>query len=236
VKLYVGTSGYAYREWKEKFYPADLPAKQMLRFYGEQFNSVEINGTFRRIPKTSVLKSWLKDVPPTFHFTLKAPQQITHIRRLKAVARSLAIFFRVAKTLHTQLGPILFQLPPNFKADLPRLRRFLKLIPGDIRAAFEFRHESWLTDDTFRLLQSNNAALCIAESHETIPIPFEATANWGYLRLRRDDYTPASLKKWRRKIEEQKWKEAFIYFKHEEKANGPRFARQFLKIAIPPVR
>ena len=230
MKLYVGTSGYAYREWKEKFYPEDLPAKRYLEFYGAQFNSVEINGTFRRIPKTSVLKAWMEEVPPTFQFALKAPQQITHIRRLKAVGRPLGIFIKVARTLGDQLGPLLFQLPPNFKVDLPRLKNFLKLIPKDIRTAFEFRHESWLTDEVFNLLRERNAALCIAESHETIPIPFASTADWGYLRLRRDDYTKPSLKKWAAKIQAQTWSDTYIYFKHEETGRGPKFAKKFLEV------
>jgi uncharacterized protein YecE (DUF72 family) len=231
VKLYVGTSGYAYREWKGKFYPTDLPAKKYLHFYATHFNSVEINGAFRRIPKTSVLKSWMKDVPPRFKFALKAPQQITHIRRLNAVGRPLGIFIKVARTLGPQLAPALFQLPPNFKADIPRFKKFLKLLPNDIQSAFEFRHESWLTDEIFQLLRERNAALCIAESHETIAIPFIATADWGYLRLRRDDYTAASLKKWARQIQTQEWSEAFIYFKHEETGRGPKFAKKFLAVS-----
>jgi len=228
MRLYIGTSGYAYREWKGKFYPDDLSAKRYLEFYGQQFNSVEINGTFRRIPKTSVLKAWMEDVPREFKFALKAPQQITHIRRLNAVGRPLGIFAKVARTLGEQLGPLLFQLPPNFKADIPKFKKFLKLLPNDTQAAFEFRHESWLTDEVFQLLRERNVALCIAESHETIEIPFVATADWGYLRLRRDDYTAASLKKWAAKIRQQKWSEAFVYFKHEETGRGPKFAKKFL--------
>jgi uncharacterized protein YecE (DUF72 family) len=230
MKLYVGTSGYAYKEWKGKFYPEDLPVKQMLRFYGEQFKSVEINGTFRRIPKTTIVKAWMADVPPDFKFALKAPQQITHILRLNEASKPLSIFIRVARTLGAQLGPLLFQLPPNFKADVPRLKKFLALVPKDVRAAFEFRHESWLTEEIFELLRKRNAALCVAESHETIEIPFEATADWGYLRLRRDDYTTASLKKWAKGIQKQKWREGFVYFKHEDTANGPKFARKFLEV------
>ena len=230
MKLYVGTSGYAYREWKRKFYPENLPAREMLRYYAGQFNSVEINGTFRRIPKTAVFKKWQEEVPSTFQFSLKAPQQITHIRRLKAVARPLAIFIKVARTMGDQLGPLLFQLPPNFKADVPLLKRFLKLIPADVRAAFEFRHESWLTEEVFELLRLKNAALCIAESHETIAIPFLATADWGYLRLRRDDYSAPSLRKVARNIKAQNWSEAFVYFKHEETGRGPKFAQKFLAV------
>jgi uncharacterized protein YecE (DUF72 family) len=230
MNVFVGTSGYAYREWKGKFYPDDLPAKRMLNFYAQHFGSVEINGTFRRIPKASVFEAWMKEVPASFKFALKAPQQITHIKRLNEVDAPLEIFLNVAQTLGTQLGPVLFQLPPNFKADVPRLTKFLDLLPDDFKAAFEFRHESWLTDEVFELLKKQNAALCVAESDETIAIPFEATADWGYLRLRKDDYTAGSLKKWAARIREQKWSEAFVYFKHEETGSGPKFAKKFLEV------
>jgi uncharacterized protein YecE (DUF72 family) len=230
MKVYVGTSGYSYKEWKGNFYPEDLPASKMLRYYGEQFGSVEINGTFRQIPKASTFESWMKEVPPTFKFALKAPQQITHILRLKACEKPLEIFVEASRTLGDQLGPVLFQLPPNLKADVPRLGEFLKLVPAEIHAAFEFRHESWLTEEVFEMLKKRNAALCLAESHETIEIPFIATADWGYLRLRRDDYTAASLKKWAKRINEQKWSECFVYFKHEDTGSGPKFAKKFLEV------
>lgn len=230
MRLHVGTSGYAYKEWKGKFYPDGLPAKKMLNFYSAHFGSVEINGTFRRIPKASVFEAWMKEVPSKFKFALKAPQQITHNRKLKDCEEPMGVFLEAGRTLGKQLGPILFQLPPYFKADIQRLKEFLKLIPKDIQAAFEFRHESWLIQEVFDLLRKRNAALCLAESEETIEIPFEPTASWGYLRLRRLDYSKAELKKWATAIQEQKWKEAFIYFRHEDTAIGPRFAKEFFDL------
>jgi uncharacterized protein YecE (DUF72 family) len=230
MKLHVGTSGYGYKPWKGKFYPKDLPDKEMLSYYATQFGAVEINNTFYRLPKAAVLKAWLKEVPKTFIFSLKAPQQITHRQRLLSAQRPTTAFLKLAAIIGPQLGPLLFQLPPNFKQDLPRLREFLNLIPVETRVAFEFRHPSWFTDETYNLFRERNIALCIAESEETVEVPFAATADWGYLRLRRLDYTKAALKKWLTKIQSQAWSEAFIYFKHEDRALGPKFAKTFLDL------
>jgi uncharacterized protein YecE (DUF72 family) len=148
MNLYVGTSGYSYKEWKGPFYPEDLPDKQMLHFYGERFRSVEINNTFYRMPKSSMLEAWATEVPADFKFVLKAPQQITHIKRLKEAGDSVAYLLKVAVALNERLGPILFQLPPYLKKDAPRLREFLALLPRDRPVAMEFRHESWFDDET----------------------------------------------------------------------------------------
>src|SRR5688572_3455936 len=157
MNLYVGTSGYSYKEWKGTFYPDDLPEKQMLRFYGERFRSVEINNTFYRMPKASVLEAWANDVPADFKFVLKAPQQITHIKRLKEAGDSVSYFLKVAEALQKRLGPLLFQLPPYLKMDLPRLRDFLGLLPPGRRVAFEFRHESWFDPEILALLRDRQA-------------------------------------------------------------------------------
>src|SRR5215510_13932519 len=178
MNLYVGTSGYSYKEWKGTFYPEDLPDKQMLRFYGERFRSVEINNTFYRMPKTSVLEAWAEEVPVDFKFVLKASQRITHNQRLKDANDSVSYLLKVAGALKNRLGPLLFQLPPYLKKDLPRLRDFLKLLPSEPRSAFEFRHESWFESDVFDSLREHQAALCIAEAEDGVVVPFISTANW----------------------------------------------------------
>jgi len=231
MHFYLGTSGYSYKEWKGNFYPDDLPDKQMLRFYGERFRSVEINNTFYRMPKESVLEAWAAEVPADFKFVLKAPQRITHIQRLKESADSVSYLLKVAGALKERLGPLLFQLPPYLKKDLPRLAEFLKLLPADRRSAFEFRHESWFDEEVFGLLREHQAALCIAEAEDGVEVPFVSTADWGYLRLRRPDYGDAELKTWAKRVREQDWREAFIYFKHEEEGKGPEMAKRFLKLA-----
>lgn len=228
--LYVGTSGYSYAAWKGSFYPAELPARQMLRYYGGQFPSVEINNTFHRMPTDSILAGWREEVPAEFRFVLKAPQRITHVNRLKNVENSVSYLFDVAGVLGDKLGGFLFQLPPSLQKDLPLLRDFLALIPPGRRVALQFRHGSWLDDEVFALLKRNDAALCIADVEDDLAIPPVATTQWGYLRLRRPDYGPADLKKWAAFVRGQGWREVFVFFKHEDEAKGPRFAREFLQL------
>ena len=231
MNLYVGTSGYSYKEWKGTFYPDDLPEKQMLRFYGERFRTVEINNTFYRMPKETVLQDWGAEVPAEFRFVLKASQRITHMQRLKDAGDSVAYLLKVARVLKERLGPLLFQLPPNMKKDAPRLRDFLRLLPPDRPAAFEFRHQSWFDEEIFGLLRERQSVLCIAEAENDLEIPFVSTADWGYLRLRRPDYGDAELKAWGERVRQQPWKEAFIFFKHEEEGKGPDMAKRFLELA-----
>ena len=231
MNLYVGTSGFSYKEWKGKFYPEDLPEKQMLRFYSERFQTVEINNTFYRMPKASVLESWSQEVPDNFRFVLKAPQRITHQHRLKEAEDSVSYFLNTAGALQERLGPLLFQLPPFLKKDVPRLRQFLALLPPPSRAAFEFRHQSWFETEVFDLLREYNAVLCIAEAENDLEIPFVSTAPWGYLRLRRTDYGEAELQAWAQRVRAQDWQEAFIFFKHEDEGMAPALARQFLDLA-----
>ena len=231
MNLYVGTSGYSYKEWKGTFYPEDMPDKQMLRFYGERFRSVEINNTFYRMPKESVLEAWASDVPADFKFVLKASQRITHMQRLKDAGDSVAYLLRVSGALQQRLGPLLFQLPPYLKKDATRLSEFLTLLPPNRRAAFEFRHQSWFDDEVFGLLREHHAALCIAEAENDLEIPFVSTADWGYLRLRRPDYGDPELKAWGNRVQQQGWQEAFIFFKHEEEGKGPQMAKRFLELA-----
>jgi uncharacterized protein YecE (DUF72 family) len=232
MNLYVGTSGYSYKEWKGTFYPEDLPEKQMLRFYGERFRSVEINNTFYRMPKAPVLKAWTAEVPADFKFVLKASQRITHMQRLKDAGDSVSYLLKVAGALEDHLGPLLFQLPPYLKKDAARLREFLPLIGPQVRAAFEFRHQSWFDDEVFGVLRERRAALCIAEAENDLEIPFVSTADWGYLRLRRPDYGDAELASWIERVRQQQWRDVFVFFKHEEAGKGPKMARRFLELAV----
>ena len=231
MKLYVGTSGYSYKEWKGPFYPKDLRESQMLAFYGTHLQSVEINNTFYRMPKASVLEGWAEQVPPDFKFVLKASQRITHMQRLKDTDDSVAYLLKVAGALKERLGPLLFQLPPYMKKDVPRLREFLALLPSSPHAALEFRHESWFDDEVFALLRQHQAALCIAEAEDGVEVPSVSTADWGYLRLRRPDYTDEELKKWITWVRDQNWQEAFIFFKHEDEGKAPQMAQRFLELA-----
>lgn len=231
MTLYVGTSGYSYPKWKGSFYPAKLPAKQMLRFYAERFRAVEANNTFYALPKPAALEAWAGDVPAGFRFVLKAPQKITHIQRLRDAGDAVAAFLEVGGALKGRLGPLFFQLPPNFKKDVPRLAAFLDLLPSGCRAAFEFRHPSWFDAEVFGLLRERHVALCVADADDELEVPFVATAGWGYLRLRRAEYDDAALKAWVERVTGQGWGEAFVFFKHEDTGTGPRFAARFLELA-----
>jgi uncharacterized protein YecE (DUF72 family) len=231
MNLYVGTSGYCYKEWRGRFYPEELPEKRMLRYYGERFRSVEINNTFYRMPKASVLEAWAGEVPTDFRFVLKASQRITHVQRLKGTDDSVSYLLDVAGALKERLGALLFQLPPSFKKDAPRLGEFLSLLPPQRRAAFEFRHRSWFDEEVFALLREHGAALCIAEAEDELEVPFVATTDWGYLRLRRPGYGDAELDSWVQRVRESGWGEAFVFFKHEDEAEGPRMAKRFVELA-----
>lgn len=231
MKFHVGTSGYSYREWKGKFYPKTLAAEEMLSFYADRFGAVEINNTFYRMPKVEVLKQWAREVPGEFLFAFKAPQRITHFQRLKDAGDSVGEFFKSISAMKGRLGPVLFGLPPNFKKDAARLAGFLRLLPRRRRIAFEFRHESWFDREVFDLLRECNVALCIAHDEEVVEVPFAATADWGYLRLRNVRYSDADLKRWIKQIRRQRWREVLVFFKHEEKATGPKLATRFLELA-----
>jgi uncharacterized protein YecE (DUF72 family) len=227
---FVGTSGYQYPAWRGTFYPEKLATAKMLSFYAEQFRTTEINYSFHRIPNPKTIESWFQATTDSFKFGLKAPQKITHWSKLKDCADTLNYFFGVIADLGTKLGPILFQLPPTFKMDAALLADFLSPFPETIQAAFEFRHESWFDDAVFSLLRKHNAALCINESSD-FAAPQIATANFGYLRLRREDYQPADIDRWAKIVQAQQaqWKEAFIYFKHEESGIGPKLAKQMIE-------
>lgn len=226
----VGTSGFQYPEWKGKLYPADLPASKMLAYYSERFSSTEINYSFRRIPSEKTIEKWAGGVPQGFVFSFKAPQKVTHFAKLRESRQTMAYFFEVVSGMEGKLGPILFQLPPTFIKDLDVLREFLSDLPSSMRSAFEFRHKSWFADDVYDVLQDANAALCVAED-EKVATPFVATADFGYLRPRRLDYTAADLKALAKQVTAQKkWSDVFIYFRHEETGVGPEFAGQMVKL------
>jgi uncharacterized protein YecE (DUF72 family) len=226
MRLYTGTSGFAYKQWKGHFYPDKIRENDMLPFYAGHFRACEINNTFYRMPAERELLHWHEQVPPDFRFVLKAPQQITHFKRLKGEAREPLAYFgdRVA-VLGEQLGPVLIQLPPNLKCDLPRLEAFLDFMPANLKPAFEFRHSSWFDDAVFGLLRAKNACLCIADTEDEQTPHFATVPDWGYLRLRRVAYSEEDLREFVKFVHDQSWQEAFVFFKHEDAATGPRLAR-----------
>jgi uncharacterized protein YecE (DUF72 family) len=219
MDIVVGTSGYAYKEWRGSFYPEKMKEKEMLRYYAERFRAVEINNTFYRLPGREMLLRWADEVPPGFVFVLKASQRITHRQRLSAESKETVDYlFDVASALGARLGPVLFQTPPFFRKDIARLREFLGFLPPERPVAFEFRHESWGDEEVHEALRGRNAALVCADTEEAeeAGAPIVATANWGYLRLRRGDYDDASLAAWAGRIRAQPWEKAYVFFKHEE--------------------
>ncbi len=238
MRIRVGTSGYSYKEWKGSFYPDDLPAATMLSYYAARFDSVEINNTFYRMPDAKMAGRWGEQVPEGFTFVLKAPQRITHQKRLAGAEGDVAHLFDIAETLGEKLGPVLFQLPPFARKDAAKLRDFIAALPPARRVAFEFRHQSWCDEEIYDLLRARDAALCLADTDETpdaeaLVVP---TASWGYLRLRRTEYSDDELAAWAARVERQAWDEAYVFFKHEDEARGPRFAvafRERLHFAAP---
>ena len=227
---WIGTSGFQYPEWRGTFYPDKFPTAKMLPYYAERFSTSEINYTFYRIPNSKTIDGWDTATPEHFRFGLKAPQKVTHIAKLRNCAELLNVFERAASGLGSKLGPVLFQLPPSFKRDAALLDEFLANLPAGIRAAFEFRHSSWFDDEVFGHLRKYNAALCIAESSDLVT-PSLATTDFGYLRLRREDYQPADITRWAEYIEAQRehWRHVFVYFKHEESGVGPQLAKQMME-------
>ena len=230
-KLLAGASGYSFKEWKGSFYPKDMKPEGMLAFYGERLPTVEINNTFYQMPKTAVLENWSKATPPSFRFAIKASRRITHMARLKAesAADSVAFLYKNLQILKEKRGPVLFQLPPFLKKDLPRLKDFLAILPPDHGAAFEFRNESWFSDDVYELLKGTGAALCLSEREDGAPPPLVETAPWGYLRLRLENYSEADLEQWAVRIAATSWREAYAYFMHEPTAPG--YARTLMKFS-----
>ena len=221
--ILAGTSGYSYKEWLGHFYPEKLPAAEMLRYYGERFATVEINNTFYRMPAPAMLERWAQEVPDAFTFTLKAPRRITHDMRLKECQSAVEAFVSRSGALGGKLGVLLFQLPHFLKKDLPRLEDFLALLPPGQRAAFEFRHASWQDDDVYEALRARGMMLCVTDTEEG-DTPFVATADCGYVRLRRTHYDAAELRTWAERITAHGLARTYVYFMHEDEALGCRFA------------
>jgi uncharacterized protein YecE (DUF72 family) len=229
MHIRVGTSGYSYKEWKGTFYPDDLPAAKMLPYYGERFDSVEINNTFYRMPDAKMVAKWGEQVPDAFTFVLKAPQRITHHKKLVGAGDDLRQLFEAGEALGSKLGPVLFQLPPFSRKDALKLREFVAILPADRRVAFEFRHDSWFDDEIYGILRERDIALCAADTDEVtdpdaLVVP---TASWGYMRLRRTEYASGQLEAWAARVEKQTWSDAYVFFKHEDEGKGPRFAVEF---------
>jgi uncharacterized protein YecE (DUF72 family) len=232
--LYVGTSGFAYASWKPAFYPAKLPAKDFLRHYAGRLNCVEINYTFRRLPAAATLATWVEATPPGFVFAVKANMRITHIQRLKNAEQATELFFKMIDPLRTarRLGPVLFQLPPAMKCDVPLLQAYLQLLPPGMRYAFEFRHASWLAEPTYAALRERNVSLCVAES-ERLEVPEVITADFVYYRLRKPDYTEADIEAFAARSREllATGRDLYLMFKHEETPEGAMNAEKVLKLA-----
>ena len=233
MKVIAGTSGYAFKEWKGSFYPEEVKDDGMLAYYAGKFPTVEINNTFYRLPKEHVLREWAAQVPEAFTFAIKASQRITHHARLKPECAG-AVEFLLTNTsvLGERLGPVLFQLPPNLKQDVPRLQAFVDTLPTDRRFTIEFRNQTWFTDDVYDVLRRRGIAMCITEQPE-FASPVVATAPWGYARLHRLDYDDAALGAWAERIGAQPWSEVYVYFKHDEGAGSGPPAVDALRRAFP---
>ena len=237
MKIHVGTSGFGYKEWKGKFYPEKISPKEMLRFYSERFGTVEINNTFYHMPTESVLQSWAEQVPDDFVFAFKAPQVITHLKRLKHVDEETEYLFRTLSVLEGKLGPVLFQFPKSFHADLPALDLFSRADSrhGLLRLRVPQPHLARRRNS--RVSSGKGDAACASPTPMRIRQRRSSrAATWGYLRLRRSDYTDADLAQWLERIRSQKWKRAFVFFKHEDEAKGPEAAMRFQELPIQILR
>jgi uncharacterized protein YecE (DUF72 family) len=231
ARLLAGASGYSFKEWKGSFYPQDMKPEGMLAFYAERLPTVEINNTFYQMPKTAVLENWARATPESFRFSIKASRRITHLSRLKAdsAADSVAFLYRNLAVLGEKRGPVLFQLPPFLKKDLARLSEFLQLLPAGHRAAFEFRNDSWFADDVYDALRAAGASLCLSEREDNAPPPLVETADWGYVRLRLENYSEADLAAWARRLAASAWQQVHVYFMHEPTA--PAYAASLMRLA-----
>jgi uncharacterized protein YecE (DUF72 family) len=230
-RILAGASGYSFKEWKGAFYPEKMKPEEMLAFYSARLPTVEINNTFYRMPKTAMLEDWAATTPAGFRFAIKASRRITHMARIKVESSTepLAYLYRTLAALGDKRGPVLFQLPPNLKKDLPRLVAFLGLLPEDHRAAFEFRNETWFADDVYDALKSAGASLVLSEREDNAPPPLVETAAWGYVRLRLENYSDDDLRQWAGRISATGWRETHVYFMHEPTAPG--YAQSLMQFA-----
>jgi uncharacterized protein YecE (DUF72 family) len=225
--IHVGTSGYSYPEWRGTFYPERFPPARMLPYYAERFGTVELNNTFYRMPTAKTITAWDQDTPAGFRFALKIPQRITHFARLRDIGQPLQFLLDVVGGLGAKLGPLLLQLPPNFRKGVGRLDDCLALVPAAVRMAVEFRHASWLDAEVYAVLRARNVALCVADTEDGTT-PDVVTADFGYLRLRDRSYERDELARWAQVAARPEWRETFVYFKHEESGTGPALARELL--------
>jgi uncharacterized protein YecE (DUF72 family) len=229
-RLLAGASGYSFKEWKGTFYPGKMKPEEMLGYYAARLPTVEINNTFYQMPKPAVCENWAKSTPENFQFAIKASRRITHFARLKAeAADSVTYLYKQLESLGSKRGPVLFQLPPNLKKDLPRLAEFLKMLPADHRAAFEFRNDSWFDDEVYAALKSAGASLCFSEREDGSPPALIETAPWGYVRLRLEQYADADLEQWAQRLAGTGWQQIYAYFMHEPTA--PAYAQTLMRCA-----
>jgi uncharacterized protein YecE (DUF72 family) len=230
-KIVAGASGYSFKEWKGTFYPEKMKPEEMLPFYSQRLPTVEINNTFYRMPRTSMLEEWVKCTPESFRFSIKSPRRITHLARLKpeSVGDSVDFLYKALESLGDKRGPVLFQLPPLAKKDTARLEGFLAMLPQGHRAAFEFRNDSWFSDDVYALLKNAGAVLCFSEREDNAPPPLVETADWGYVRLRLEQYSDADLEQWAKRIAATGWRETYAYFMHEPTA--PAYAQALMRFS-----
>ncbi len=230
MKLYEGTSGFSYPKWKGSFYPDKLAQKNFLEYYSNQLAAVEINNTFYRMPKAELLEKWAETVPEEFRFVLKANRRISHFQRLVDCEDNVDYLVKMARALGQRRGPFLLQLPPNFKIAVERLKTFLEIWPPQERIAIEFRNPTWFEDEVFDVLRNAGAALCIAESGTDMDAPVVATADFGYLRLRREDYADGDVESWAQRVRKEmaaQWEDVYVFLKHEDAGAGPRLAKVF---------
>ena len=232
MKIHVGTSGYSYREWKGTFYPARLSSREMLGYYAQRLGAVEINNTFYRMPTAAVLQVWSQQVPGDFVFTFKAPQVITPRKRLRNVDGETAHLFGTLAVLGGKLGPVLFQFPPDFQPDPAATAYFLGLLPGGVDCAFEFRGRTGPAGAVRDLLAKRGYSLCTADTDEAPAEEVAGGNSWGYLRLRRSEYSLADLARWLERVRSQRWQRAYVFFKHEDEAKGPEAAIRFRELSL----
>jgi uncharacterized protein YecE (DUF72 family) len=230
MKLYAGTSGYSYKEWKGSFYPEKIPASEMLQFYASRLPAVELNNTYYRSPKPSMVESWRDRVPESFRFSVKVPQWITRFKRLKDAAADTKLMLKNVSVLGDRLGAVLFRLPDDMEKDLERLESFLRDLPAKTPAVFDFRHPTWFDDEVFELLRRHNRVLCVSDTADSATSRIDKTADWGYLRLRRVNYSKADLTAWIERVRAQEWKTVYVFFKHEDEGTGPKLAAQFIDL------
>jgi uncharacterized protein YecE (DUF72 family) len=231
MTLYVGTSGYSYKEWKGRFYPDTIAADEMLSYYASRLPAVELNNTYYRLPQLSTVENWRMQVPENFRFSVKAPRSITLYRRLRDVGAQTKQMLETVSVLEDRLGVVLFRMPENMQKDVACLKSFLKQLPADTPAAFDFRHPTWFDDEIRELLRSHNRVLVVSDTDELPANSIDKTADWGYVRLRRVRYSKAELTAWSKRIKAQNWKKTFVFFKHEDEGTGPKLAAQFMKLS-----